>query len=82
MENEKPEECDACSFETDNLNYYEHGAGYPKGAGQWLCEVCWQTKSGNANRAPHAYHDPDALHMIAYCTNLILSEIRKEQERK
>lgn len=77
IENEKPEECDACSFKTKDLKFYKHDPGYPENSGHWLCEVCRQTISGNANRSPSLYPDSTVLHMIAYCTNLIIREIRR-----
>jgi hypothetical protein len=77
MYNEKPEECEACKFETHDLEFYEHGLGYPKDKGHWICKICACTFSGNAHRAPHCYDQREILHMMAYCTNIILKEIKK-----
>ncbi|HJZ06361.1 MAG TPA: hypothetical protein VJ327_11025 [Patescibacteria group bacterium] len=79
MKTEKPEECEACRFETDDLTFYDHGPGYPEGAGHWICKVCACTMSGNAHRSPGCYKEYEVLHMLSYCTNLILDALKKKE---
>jgi hypothetical protein len=73
----KPDECEACRFETAELSFYAFGSGYPSKSGGWLCKVCGSTDSGSAYYSPSCYKSPEVLHMLAYCTNLIIKEIER-----
>jgi len=81
---EKSESCDACGYETKELKFYKFSV-HRRGddvSGQWLCSVCANTMSGNANEYPSHYPDEETLHMLAYCTNLILDAIKAALKAK
>jgi len=72
MQREKPEECEACNFETTELKLYDNNK-----PGFWLCEICAKSVSGNAKIYPKPYENKELLHMQAFCTNMVIAEIRK-----
>ena len=79
MQTEKPEECEACGFETTEIKEYD-GAFNSKRK-YWLCELCAGSMSGNTIIFPTSYSDDAVdirvIQMIAFCTNMIIKEIRK-----
>ena len=76
-ENEKPEGCDFCGWETDDLKFYT----VPNGVGvvpeAWLCKVCRNTLAGNARHYPRQYENKDIMRNISYTTNMILDAMKK-----
>jgi hypothetical protein len=74
LKNDKPDECDSCNFETKNLAFYP-GEGRRKAV--WLCGVCEHSYSGVAAMHYGKYEYAITLKQIAYCTNMILEEIRR-----
>jgi hypothetical protein len=69
------DECYACGFETE-VKEYPRCSTDAKGETSLLCEVCASTSSGNAQDYPRQYPDRKVLHMLAWCTNRILAELR------
>lgn len=62
IEENKPERCDACYFDTKELTHYEERCGGNPG-GAWLCNLCASSMAGNVYQYPKVYgHD---LLMIA-----------------
>jgi hypothetical protein len=61
--NEQPEECSHCGYETSNLELFDKN---------WLCEVC-------ANSVPETLisSNDGVSKQIAYSTNMIISQIWK-----
>jgi len=73
---EKPEECDFCGYETEDLHYAEGIAGQKEG---WLCNLCYSTQCGNVFLYPtqYDYESHTILKALAQCTHLILDAIEK-----
>jgi hypothetical protein len=76
---EKPDECDACHFETKALTYY--GRERPlrgEREHKWLCDLCASTNSGNTLEYPEQWPDrsADVLRTVCYVGNVILAAVR------
>lgn len=63
---ENPGECDACTYPTEQLTFYEP---------LWLCYLCERTKSGLAERYPKDYPDKNVLQHVCYVANVILDTL-------
>lgn len=82
----KPEECENCGWETDELTETDcYARGHRTGPMSpddekefaWLCDVCRSTFAGTAFQYPRQYADQAAvLQTIAWGINRILHEIR------
>ena len=80
QDDQQPEECHSCSYETTALTRYEHTTR--QGEPHWLCELCAGTLASSALEHPHHYSDGGAtLKTICYVGNVILDAIRKAAER-
>ena len=80
----KPDECDACGWETDALTEMDaygrtagHGPFTPDSEKQWawLCSVCMRTASGTAHLYPRSHDNAEVLSMLAWGINAILSAL-------
>lgn len=75
---EKPEECEACQFETTELESYRSREVDPRGpVHHWFCALCAGTMSSNAVQYPALYPNKDVLHTICYVGNAILQALRR-----
>jgi hypothetical protein len=81
----KPDECDACSWVTDNLTEMDayartlgHGPFTPDNEKEWawLCSVCMSTASGTAHLYPRHRDDAEVLSMLAWGINAILDALK------
>lgn len=54
---DKPEECQVCSFETEDLKAFEcdPGATVPATTHNWRCTLCANTLTGLLNDYPYVY---------------------------
>ena len=79
MEEQKPEACYACGFETSELNDYKT-SNMPEEESMWLCGLCASTMSGTAYQYPNNFPDrsADVIHTICYVGNLILKELKSK----
>ena len=75
----KPEECNSCAYETQELTFYDPRPGNVEGP--WLCDLCAGTLAGSAAERPEAYRDPVVLQTICYVGNVILDAIRDLGEK-
>jgi hypothetical protein len=71
--------CYGCSFDRSEVNQYRRGGfGNEPLRISWLCDVCANTDSGSAEQYPRNFGETKPIiHMLAYCTNMIIEEIRK-----
>jgi hypothetical protein len=80
VDRNKPEECDSCHFQTDDLKMYHDriaGLRHPEKADGWLCELCASTLAGNAWRWPEQYGDSgNTMRTVCYVGNVVLAAIR------
>lgn len=83
---EKPDYCDGCDVETDQLTLYGgSSAGQTRQIGgdpAWLCVFCESSFTGNIARYPQAYSsDTRTLaRIISQQNHLLLREIKKLQK--
>jgi hypothetical protein len=82
-EREKPEECDCCGFETEDLTFYEGLDTKIAGGGRtvkddfWFCGLCASTPASTRYR----YCDEaDALKTMCYVGNTILAALALQDE--
>ena len=75
----KPEECNFCGYETKELEFYNNqSAPIPEA---WLCEVCASSvASSGAYHFPCQYENKDIIRHISYCTNMILSTMKRSNQ--
>jgi ribosomal protein L37AE/L43A len=76
---EKPEDCNNCGWETDELkecDAYARVQGDDEKTWAWLCDICRNTYAGNAYLYPRQYENRDVLAMLAWGINRVLAEIR------
>lgn len=89
----KPEECDACGWETTDLTETDayartqgHGPFTPEEEKEWvwLCNVCRSTLAGNVYLYPRNYSGGLSVIAPTLCwgINAILSAVRGEQPAK
>lgn len=71
---EKPECCECCQFETPELELYTQT--FPEWK-HWYCIVCAGSMISGSHHYQFERNSKDVLQAMAYCTNLILAEIRK-----
>jgi len=70
---EKPDECDSCSFTTQELTIVE--APYADNPTAWFCNVCYGSLAGNAYLYPSQYDQGAVLRHVALCTNMVLQKL-------
>jgi mannose/fructose-specific phosphotransferase system component IIA len=71
---EKPEDCDACHYETDALTRYDDRIADVKVL--WLCDLCAGTPCGTAARWPRQYGEQArVLQTICYVGNALLEAL-------
>ncbi len=81
---EKPDECECCGFETEELIAYPFPFMFSDldTTHQWACAFCNDTRASHANAHPENYRDPQMLKAICYIGNAIIAEIRKGRDLK
>lgn len=67
---DQPDECMSCGFETKELECYPRDYGEIQGD-HWLCELCANTRAGNALRYPRQYPNQAVLQAICYIGNYL-----------
>ena len=76
-------ECESCGFEDIELEPYRMNRNFPKKIeDKVLCFVCANSMLGVAYEYPEQYKDFQVMKLIGYCTNLLLKEIRRANEKK
>lgn len=76
---EKPEECEGCHYETAELTFYK---APPAGASAWLCRLCAGTRTGALRQYPpnsRSFDNVLMLETVCYVGNVILAELRRRQ---
>lgn len=76
----EPEECDSCGYPGKDLQEYDGRIKKGKGLEfekAILCQICASTLIGNMHNYPNQYEYAPLGKALAYCTNLIINEIRK-----
>lgn len=81
-EEEKPESCYACGFETTELLEVKNHRNPIEPESMWFCDLCASTHSATAYEYPSNFPDRsgDVLHTICYIGNVILQEIKKSNQ--
>ena len=77
---EKPEECQACYFETEALTEYraDDAIGQFEGRKKWLCDLCASTETGRILDYPRQFEgQAAAMRTTCYVGNLILEALKK-----
>lgn len=79
-DDEKPEGCDCCGFETTDLDVYPRDNPSPENKTKWLCAFCSSTPTGVRYEYKQHLADVDAtdiLKTVCYIGNVLLEKIEK-----
>ena len=79
MNDDKPEYCDGCEFETPELTRFEsqpYHNSRQKLEVNWFCSLCASTAVSRAVDYPTQFPHADVLKTICYVGNALIQEIR------
>jgi hypothetical protein len=81
-EQDKPEACQSCYFNTPDLTAYDDGYDSPGVVRKlWLCELCANSLAGNVARySSYGCHTKMIAGLVMNAANHIIAEIRKQTE--
>lgn len=77
---DKPEDCEACHYETTELTEYraDDSIGRFEGRMKWLCDLCASTESGKTLDYPRQYEGQAAtIQTICYVGNVLLAALKR-----
>ena len=75
---EKPEDCEACNYETQELMSSRCFDREGKEYFLWFCDLCIHTHAATSKIYPTNHRDvTDALYAISFIGNKIIEEIKK-----